>query len=230
MAMASQATADTVTRGDQAGEMGDSLPYTDLGSGGAKSIAGGTGGHTCAILMNGSVNCWGVNGGVLGTGDGPNRGDGPGEMGAAMPTVPLGTARTAKELTTGVGFTCALLDNNLIKCWGLNDRGQLGLGDTLFRGDDTRRMGNALPYMSLGTSRTAKSLSAGYASACAILNTNELKCWGYNGFGQLGLGDSAVRGDAAGEMGQLAGREPGQRSHHENGVGRQHARLCHPRQ
>ena len=46
-------------RGDGAGEMGDNLPSVDLGSGrSAKSIAAGVD-HTCALLYDGSVKCWG---------------------------------------------------------------------------------------------------------------------------------------------------------------------------
>jgi len=44
-------------------------------------------------------------------------------------------------------------------------------------------------------------LNSGYLHACAILSRGQLKCWGYNSFGQLGLGHIVNIGDAAGEMG-----------------------------
>ncbi|MCP4623431.1 MAG: hypothetical protein GY850_07830 [bacterium] len=37
--------------------------------------------------------------------------------------------------------------------------------------------------------------------ACAFLDNNQVKCWGFNGYGQLGLGDTNRRGDNADEMG-----------------------------
>ena len=50
-------------------------------------------------------------------------------MGTCLPTVDLGTGRTARGITTGSLHTCARLDNDKVKCWGWNDDGQLGLGD-----------------------------------------------------------------------------------------------------
>ena len=59
-----------------------------------------------------------------------DRGDAPNEMGNNLPYVRFGGGRKAKSLALGVGFSCALLDNATVKCWGKNDVGQLGLGDT----------------------------------------------------------------------------------------------------
>jgi hypothetical protein len=95
---------DTSNRGDNAGEMGTNLPFVDLGSSGAaqaKFLAAGLA-FNCAILTTGLVKCWGAgNGGQLGQGDSNSRGDNAGEMGDNLPTVPLGTGRTAKALTAG---------------------------------------------------------------------------------------------------------------------------------
>jgi alpha-tubulin suppressor-like RCC1 family protein len=40
---------------------------------------------------------------------------------------------------------------------------------------------------------------AGTTHACAVLNTDEVKCWGKNSFGQLGIGSTAAQGDTRGE-------------------------------
>ena len=166
-----------------------------------RTLAAG-GSHVCAILANGSVRCWGRNTfGALGLGDTTSRGDEPREMGAYLPAVALGTGRTATAITAGTSHTCALLDNATVKCWGRNTEGQLGLGDTLHRGDGAGEMGNNLPAVSLGTNRTATALTAGSNHTCAVLDNGTLKCWGDNAEGRLGLGDTADRGDAAGEMG-----------------------------
>jgi alpha-tubulin suppressor-like RCC1 family protein len=70
-------------------------------------------------------------------------------MGAALPAVDLGPGRTALQLTAGGVHTCARLDDGSVKCWGLNDSGQLGLGDTQNRGDGPGEMGAALPAVQL---------------------------------------------------------------------------------
>jgi alpha-tubulin suppressor-like RCC1 family protein len=184
--------------------MGDALPFVDVGnSKSATAIAAG-GYHTCAILTGGALKCWGENRDVcaLGIGEGGDRGDEAGEMGDALPKVDLGTGRSAKAVAAGVGYTCAILDNDAVKCWGHSQSGQAGLGTNLSLGRGCREseMGNGLPTVALGTDRTAMAIAARDAT-CASLDDGTLKCWGYNAFGQLGLGDTNNRGDAPGEMG-----------------------------
>jgi cysteine-rich repeat protein len=103
----------------------------DLGADAAQIVAGRH--HTCALLDDGSVKCWGRNlYGQLGTGGIAHVGDD--EVPADVPRIDLGGP--AQAITAGDYHTCALLDEREILCWGLNDYGQLGYGDTLARGDD----------------------------------------------------------------------------------------------
>ncbi len=247
---------DTSSRGDGSSEMGDNLNAVDLGTGRTASAISAGDSHTCALLDNSAVKCWGDNTyGQLGQGDNNNRGDGSNEMGDNLAVIELGTGRTAKSLTTGTGYacavldddsvkcwgrgnvgqlghgkttsvdsppnssielgtsrtaklvaagnsqTCAMLDNSSIKCWGLNDSGQLGLGDTSNRGDGSNEMDDNLPTVDLGSGITARAISAGDSHTCAVLDNSSIKCWGLNDSGQLGLGDNNTRGDASGEMG-----------------------------
>ena len=199
---------DTNDRGTASGQMGASLPAVDLGAGRtAKAIACGAH-HTCAILDNDTVRCWGTNGsGELGLGDSTNRGTSAGQMGSSLPAVGLGPGRTAKQISTGSDFTCAILDNNAMKCWGFNGYGQLGLGKTADVGKNAGEMGASLPAVDLGPGRTARAVRASIYSTCAILDDRSVKCWGLNWFGELGLGENSApghlldRGDSAGEMG-----------------------------
>jgi len=193
---------DTNDRGDEPGEMGDALPLLDLGTGKTATAISAGAYHTCVLLDDGSVKCWGYNGaGQLGLGDLDWRGDGPGEMGDALPTVNLGTGKTAAAIAAGASHTCVLLNDGSVKCWGYNDYGQLGLGNQNERGDGPGEMGDALPTVNLGTGKTATAIAAGYAHTCALLNDGSVKCWGRNDSGQLGLGDTDDRGDGPNEMG-----------------------------
>jgi alpha-tubulin suppressor-like RCC1 family protein len=192
----------TSNRGDNSSEMGDNLTAIDLGNERtATAIAAGSD-HTCAILDNASIKCWGSNAsGQLGLGDTNNRGDASGEMGDSLPAVELGSGITAKAIAAGNQHTCAILDNASIKCWGENASGQLGLGITSDRGDESGEMGDNLNVVDLGSGRTANAIVAGGSHTCAILDNSAIKCWGENDQGQLGLGNTNDRGDASDEMG-----------------------------
>ena len=181
---------DTIDRGDNVNETGDNLPAIDLGTG-RTALAIATGfSHTCALLDNNSVKCWGHNNGQLGYGDTINRGDDPNEMGNNLPAIDLGTGRTALAIAAGDAHTCARLDNNSLKCWGSNFQGQLGLGSVgniSDRGDVPNEMGDNLPAIDLGTGRTALAIATGFSHTCALLDDNSVKCWGLSSSGQLGI-------------------------------------------
>jgi alpha-tubulin suppressor-like RCC1 family protein len=143
---------DVSTRGSCAEQMGDKLDAVDLGPGRAAKMISAGRYHTCAVLDDDSVKCWGANDqGQLGLRGTSNRGDGPGEMGDKLDAVDLGTGRTAKTISAGDHHTCAVLDDDSVKCWGMNGRGQLGLGDTAKRGASADEMGDNLPVVDFGT-------------------------------------------------------------------------------
>ena len=125
--------------GDNSSEMAV-LPTVNLGTGlTATAIAAGDY-HNCALLDNASVKCWGYNGaGQLGIDNTTTMGDNTGEM-AVLPTVNLGTGRTATAIAAGNLHTCALIDNASVKCWGRNNHGQLGIDNTTTMGDNTGEM------------------------------------------------------------------------------------------
>ncbi len=158
------------------------LGPVDLGAGRtAKHVSAGSrtlSSHTCTVLDDDSLKCWGFNyEGQLGVGDSTDR---------SVPTaVDLGAGRTAKSVSAGEWHTCAVLDDDSLKCWGTNNKGQLGVGDAIDRFSPTA--------VDLGTGRTAKSVSAGSSHTCAVLDDDSLKCWGYNGEFQLGVGDRTQR-------------------------------------
>ncbi|RYZ53477.1 MAG: hypothetical protein EOP07_17745, partial [Proteobacteria bacterium] len=137
--------------------------------------------HSCALLNDGSIKCWGINSqGQLGYGDTTNR--------SLPPSNPinLGTGRKAKHLSVGPRVNCAILDNDTAKCWGFNDYGVLGLGDTINRtSPDTNPI-------NFGAGRVPVDIKVGYVHACAVYANGEMSCWGINDSGVLGLGGTSV--------------------------------------
>ena len=136
--------------------------------------------QTCSVLENGSVYCWGNNGyGQIGDGSTTSR---------DVPTLtgPFASGTTATNVSTGYGHSCAILSDGSVACWGLNDRGQLGDGTTTDRLTPTQTL-------SLGTGRTAVSISASGMHTCAILDDGSVACWGRNTNGELGDGTTIDR-------------------------------------
>jgi alpha-tubulin suppressor-like RCC1 family protein len=152
--------------------------------------------HVCAILDDDSVRCWGNNlYGQLGNGT---------NTGAKTPgaAIDLGSGRSAKSISAGRYHTCAILDDDSLRCWGSNFYGTLGNGTSGFN-KDTNVPGVAV---NLGLGRSARSVSAGWNNTCAILDDKSLKCWGNNERGQLVTGDSADRNVPGSAINLGAGR------------------------
>ena len=110
--------------------------------------------HSCALLDNSSVKCWGSNDyGQLGINNTTRMGNVSAghysnqEM-ALLPTVNLGTGRTATAISAGYYHNCALIDNASVKCWGRNSYGQLGIDNSTTMGDNSSEMA-ALPSIDL---------------------------------------------------------------------------------
>jgi alpha-tubulin suppressor-like RCC1 family protein len=189
---------NTDGHGDQVDEMGPGLPLVDLDSEASVSSLASGHDHTCALMSDGRVKCWGANSsGQLGIGEWTNRGDDADELGDELPSVNLGFE--VEDLCAGASYSCALSTGGAVKCWGDNEFGQLGQGDTANRGGVGDELGDTLPAIDLGGD--AEAISCDSRHACAQMSGASLKCWGYNQDGQLGLEDSEHRGDAADEMG-----------------------------
>ena len=155
--------------------------------------------HSCALLENGDVHCWGRNNkGQLGLGNTKDIGDN--EKLRKSKAVDLGAP--AIGIALGSLHTCALLEDGRVRCWGDNKFGQLGYSHTRDVGDDESPMTVAAVYMG----EKAVALTAGAYHNCAILESDQLKCWGYNKFGQLGYGHTKNIGDT--ETPAAAGNVP----------------------
>ena len=96
------------------------------------------------------------------------------------------------SLAAGRFHTCGVLSDGTLRCWGANDVGQLGTGDTRDR---------LLPRRVRGVHFPAVGLAAGEGHGCAITHRRVLRCWGDNATGQLGDGTTIRRPRAVGLAG-----------------------------
>ena len=127
--------------------------------------------HSCALLADGTVRCWGRGlEGQLGNGSQTNSTTPVGAIGMQLPIV---------ALAAGASHTCAVLSSGIGVCWGRNANGQIGNGAVV---------GNVpLPAAVQGLAG-ASAISAGFEHSCALLIEGDVKCWGLNDGGQLGMG------------------------------------------
>ena len=131
------------------------------------------GDHTCAVLDDGTVSCWGANAyGQLGDGTNTLR---------SSPTQTLPLGRPAVAVEASMFSTCALLDNGSVSCWGRNHQGQLGRGFSNASGDNfpnppalTLPMPGGLKVVAIDISHYMK---------CGVLEDGSIACWGAYGGG-----------------------------------------------
>ncbi|MED5291147.1 MAG: hypothetical protein VX778_02855 [Candidatus Thermoplasmatota archaeon] len=112
---------------------------------------------TCAILDNGSLTCWGYDGdGQLGNGATLTA-----DQHAPPATfIDLGQGRTAVAVDFTFDHGCAILNDGSVKCWGYDNKGQLGDGGTLPAAPGTHSPSPV--SVDLGIGRTAVSIATGY--------------------------------------------------------------------
>jgi len=199
--------------------------------------------HTCALLDNGEVWCWGYNGNLE-----------LGSVGGSQPDpvkVPLGAGITASRIFVGGRVSCALTSDTRLTCWGQNHKGQIGNGTVLASGgvapaavsniptsfvpanvdpggrhvcaaatggavwcwgdDDRNQLGTAADGAAAvnvpgqaDTVTTARSVATGLDYSCAVLTDDTVSCWGRNHLAQLGRGSvtpASTAGPAAVSIG-----------------------------
>ncbi|GAB4149163.1 MAG: hypothetical protein OHK0017_12710 [Patescibacteria group bacterium] len=146
------------------------------------------GAHTCALLDSGNVRCWGFNQyGQLGYGNTNRIGDN--ETPASIGNVDVGGQVT--QVVVGGLHTCVLLSTGNVKCWGQGGNGSLGYGNNNNIGDNETPA--SIGNVDVGGQVT--QLTAGESFTCALLSTQNVRCWGYAGLGQLGYGNTNAIGD-----------------------------------
>lgn len=139
------------------------VPITPTGlDSGVIDIAAGYG-HSCAILSDHTVRCWGSNpNGELGTGNTSR---------STVPTITIGITN-ALRIDSSLFHTCVVLQTGGAKCWGSNYFGEAG--------DGTSGNARPTPVEVLGLQTGVAQISAGENTTCVAMISGQAKCWGRN--------------------------------------------------
>lgn len=156
-------------------ELGDGSDYDSfepigvyaLNSGVASIDVGNS--HTCAVTTAGAAKCWGYNAyGQIGDGT---------DFQAWVPTAVTGLSSGVRRISAGMDRTCAVTTAGATRCWGYNGDGELGNGTTT---------NSKVPVAVSGLTSGTATVADGDYQGCATTYTGVARCWGSNGFGQIG--------------------------------------------
>jgi alpha-tubulin suppressor-like RCC1 family protein len=189
--------ADSTVRcwGDnEYGQLGDgttinrSTPVPVLGLTGVTALAAGLY-HTCALMVDTTVRCWGFNWlGELGSGTIDD---------SLVPVQVVGLSGVV-AITARWEHTCALLGDGTARCWGYNQYGQLG--------DGTDGATGSYRVSPVVVSLTGiKKLVAGGFHTCALRDDGTVWCWGWDIYGELGLGTGVSEASTPQQVPGLSG-------------------------
>ncbi|HEX3510347.1 MAG TPA: hypothetical protein VHT27_04525 [Solirubrobacteraceae bacterium] len=140
------------------------------------AVAGGI--SPCALIVGGTIDCWGSN-------EGGQLGDGSLSSGAfeSHPTpVAVASISSATGVSVSGDHTCAVVGSGKVYCWGLASYGQLG-------NESESPSANPAPVEAT-TTHEAAQVSAGDDYTCVVLFSGHVVCWGYNAQGELGNGST----------------------------------------
>lgn len=129
--------------------------------------------HNCTLSATGSTVCWGVN-------DAGQIGDNS-TITRTKPVNVSGAGFNSQSLAGGFQHTCVVDSAGAVKCWGKNDKGQLGDNSVTTR---------LVPTGVSGLPSGYAAVAAGDLHSCSLSVGGGVKCWGYNIDGQLG--DSSI--------------------------------------
>ena len=143
------------------------------------SISAGMSNDTCALDSTGAAHCWGYNrSGAAGNPSVSGRQEEP----VAVDTTNLPAGAKFTQIAAGYNYACGTAAGKSY-CWGENNNGQLGTGDT-----SDQDLPTAVDATGVLAGKTMVETVAGYDNSCALDSAGAIYCWGWNGQGQLGDG------------------------------------------
>lgn len=132
--------------------------------------------HGFARFDDGSLMSWGMNGNSqLGH---------SGENPTMTPQYTLSSLSGVTQLSLGMNFGCALLENGTGQCWGAQYLGALGNGIS----QENATTPVEIKTADSNTLTGIRELATGVTHNCAWLGGDNVKCWGSNSAGQIGDG------------------------------------------
>lgn len=136
--------------------------------------------HTCALLTDGNVRCWGSGAyGRLGYGNTE-------DVSVPADVGDVNVGGRVVQIAAGDWHTCALLANGNVRCWGAGDDGRLGYGNTSMVGDDE----TPADAGDVNVGGTVTQIAVGQDHTCALLTNGNIRCWGKGTSGALGYGNT----------------------------------------
>lgn len=146
-------------------------PYKVTGIPG-KAVQIVTGGsHAATLTEDGRIYSWGYNNyGAMGDGTRIHR----------LSPVEVPGMSNIKKIAAGYSFTVAYKENGDLYAWGYNNNGQVGINSATLFFTSPQKVGN-FPNV--------KAINASSESVYMQTETNQLYVWGYNVYGQLGMGN-----------------------------------------
>lgn len=149
------------------------------GTAGTLSLATpSTSGVRCSVTMDRRVRCWGCNrNGALGVGSAIGDRCAADSNAQTLPLANVAQVAVARSYTgdgSNSASVCALFDSGIVRCWGINDRGQRGVGTTGAAGDVS--VSAALAPDIAGHRFT--QLTSAESSFCGVTVSGEVWCWG----------------------------------------------------
>jgi len=148
-------------------------------------VAGFT--HSCGLTIDGAAWCWGDNGsGQLGTG--------AVDVVAHRSPEAVATSERFLQLSAGGKYTCGITVDHRALCWGANYTGQLGDGTTTLQPVPTAVSGGLrLSYIVATSGVINIGTQFGGGHTCALTESGEPWCWGFNAAGQVGVGTTTTQ-------------------------------------
>ncbi|MCX6874714.1 MAG: cadherin-like beta sandwich domain-containing protein [Verrucomicrobia bacterium] len=134
--------------------------------------------HSLALCSDGTVAAWGNNDyGQLGAGN----------TSTAVTATGILTGKTVVAIAAGNSHSLALCSDGTLAAWGHNGYGQLGNGSAT---DSSVPV--AVTSSGILSGKTVANIAAGYSHSLAVCSDGTVAAWGYNGYGQLGTGNTST--------------------------------------